>query len=88
VAYEILVDPDQMVEVEYDDPRRGHVRLAAVACRYVPTLDRDGRRRVAMEVMIDPAQDHPVGAYYCPRGRLSRQLLAPSRVRGVRPYAA
>jgi hypothetical protein len=87
MAYDIRVDPKQMVLVTLDGTAGATQELAAVSCRLVP-VGEAGERRIAAEIVMDPGMASPSAAYFCPTNRLQRLLVPPNRVRGVRPYAA
>jgi hypothetical protein len=86
MSYDLRVDPERLVVVRYDDPAAGPAEVLAIACRYAPVVQ-EGGRRIAIEVLWDPAEQAPHAPYYCPRERLARRLVEPARVLAVRPYA-
>lgn len=80
------VDPDRLVVVAYDDRGGTSREVVALTCRYVAATDATGARRIAIEVLHDPSAPAPTNAYFCPLGRVRRELLSPARIRAVRPY--
>jgi hypothetical protein len=83
---EVLVNPFQMLLVGYDSSANNPIELAVLGCRYVATMPQHGPSRVALEVVFDQEEQMPLEPYYCPRARLSRHLIAPPRVRLIKPY--
>jgi hypothetical protein len=57
-----------------------------VLCRFAVVKRRDGRSRIALEILFDPDEPMPLAPYYCDRSSLVRKRLKPSRVLSVRPY--
>ena len=87
-SFELLVDPRRMLRVTLVDAGGQEGEVAAVTCAYVPAAGADGVVRVAVEGTSDPAVPPPAAPYYCPTERLERRLLAPGRLRRIRPYRA
>jgi hypothetical protein len=84
--YEVVVDPQKMLEVTIEEPT-GIKQVVAVTCAYVPATNAGGGASVALEVVWDPANTKPDASYLCPPERLSRVLLPPARVKRIRPYS-
>lgn len=85
VATQQLVDPERLLIVTLHDaglPKE----VAAVSCRYVPAIDANGLRAVAVEVVFDPAQPAPSNAYFCSPQQLQQLLVDPRAIRRIRPY--
>ena len=81
----LLVQPAQLLVVTYEDGNFRHDVLA-ITCRYVPVAQPGGQRALAVEVLADPAQPQPTEPYYCPPERLRRILIAPKRIKKIRPF--
>ena len=84
--YERLIDPQALVIVTFEEPLGVSNEVLAVSCSYVPATTKLGQRVIVLEVWSDPGHRTPQAPYYCPAGRLKRILIAPTRVRHVRPY--
>jgi len=86
-SYELLVDPQRLLRVRFLDPA-GHTEqsLVALTCAYVPARGPDGKHRVAVEIVVDPAMQNPGVAYYCDPQRLQRHVIPPGSLRGIHPY--
>ena len=85
VATQQLVDPERLLIVTSDAPEVPK-EIAAVSCRYVPAIDANGLRAVAVEVVFDPTQPAPSNAYFCPPQQLQQLLVDPRAIRRIRPY--
>jgi hypothetical protein len=77
----IIVDPAKLMLVDVVSGVDTRCHLAMV-CRF--TVVRD---RVAVEIVYDPEEQAPSAAYYCPRERMRRIVVAPKSVKRIRPYA-
>lgn len=84
-SYEILVDPPRLLRIRFLDAGTEQ-KLVALTCAYVAVPGADGKTRVAVEIVADPAMQNPGVAYYCDPQRLQRYLISPGHLRGIRPY--
>ncbi len=85
ISYDLVVDPEQMLSISYDDDGAERT-TTAVTCRFVPAVGPSGQKQIALEILWDPGVQHPSQIYYCPEARMHRMLLPPGRVRRIRPY--
>ncbi len=82
-----LIDPQRLLIVTYQDAQTPLLReVAAVTCRYVPAIDADGHRAVAVELVYDPLEPRPSSPYFRPPQELQQLLLDPRAIRRIRPY--
>lgn len=86
-SYDILIDPQRLMRVKFLDPARVEQNMVALTCGYVPARGSDARVRVAVEIVVDPAEQNPAVPYYCDPQRLQRYLVAPGDLRGIMPYS-
>ena len=71
-SYEVLVDPERLLIVRFVHPEnRVEQRVVALTCAYVPATGVDGRTRIAIEIVVDPAMQNPGAPYYCDPERLA-----------------
>lgn len=81
-----VVDPETLLVVRYLDDSGVESEQLAVACSYVPVTLMNGARGIALLILFDPVEPNPQAKYYCAPERLLHTLVAPSRVRQMRPY--
>ncbi len=85
-GFELLIDPQQLLVVAFLDDDGSMRTLLAITCRYLPVMSSTGIPSVGIEVVSDPTHPNPVEPYYCTPQNLHRTLIAPVRVRSIRPY--
>jgi hypothetical protein len=86
-SYELLVDPQRLLRVRFMDlTQQTEQSMVALTCAYVPVRGPDGKPRVAVEIVEDPAMQNPGVAYYCDPQRLRRHVIPPGCLRGIHPY--
>jgi len=88
-SYEVLVDPQRLLRIRFLDPAQSAEQtMVALTCAYVPARGSDGKPRVAVEIVVDPAMQNPAVPYYCDPQRLQHHVIPPGHLRGIHPYLA
>lgn len=85
VVTQQLIDPQRLLIVTYRGAQ-SESEVAAVSCRYVPAIDANGHRAVAVELVYDPEEPAPSSAYFRPSHQLQQLLLDPRAIVRIRPY--
>lgn len=85
---QIYIQPRELLEVTVSERFGRRREIAATLCRYMVVTDRDGQRKVAIEIVYDAESLWPRKAYYCPAARLVREVLDVKHVVSVEPYTA